>query len=421
VHGLANVAQLSVHLGDRAANRRRAGLAHALKLSNIGMIGYPAAMGAVAHPRFAMNIGLDLRPALSKPTGVGCYALFLARQLPVVSPDMSFCFFSASLRQRFPAMSWPQNARLVDRRIPVRALNFFWNRLGWPPLDTLIGGSLDLVHSPHPLIVPGRRARHIVTLHDLFVDKHPDLTRAEIHRDYVPLVRQHVQRADGVICVSEYTASEARLLLDIPNEKIAVIPNGIDPVFRTPIAEDEVERVLHRRRLPRGAILFVGTEEKRKNLVTLAMAYLGLARRRPNVPPLVLVGPGSYWAQPGPPQIRATGYLETSEIRALMSASAMLVLPSLEEGFGLPVAEAMAAGLPVVCSQGSALEEVAGDAATLVNPLDTESIASGIERLLDDRQRVAAQREKGLSRSAQYDWAIAARKTVEFYRKVLRR
>ncbi|MBN2369731.1 MAG: glycosyltransferase family 4 protein [Vicinamibacteria bacterium] len=368
-----------------------------------------------------MNIGLDLRPALSKPTGVGSYALFLARQLPIVATDMSFVFFSASLRQRFPVMSWPPNARLVDRRIPVRVLNYAWNRIGWPPLDRLIGGGLDLVHSPHPLIVPGKRARHVVTLHDLFFYKHPEMTRAEIHRDYVPFVRRHVQRADGVICVSEHTASEARLLLDIPPEKIAVIPNGIDPVFRSPITEEDAERVLRRRRLPRGAILFVGTEEKRKNLVTLAMAYLGLARRRPNVPPLVLVGPGSYWAQPGPPQIRATGYLETSEIRALMSVSTMLVLPSLEEGFGLPVAEAMAAGLPVVCSRGSALEEVAGDAATLVNPLDTESIASGIERLLDDHRHTAELREKGLARSMQFDWNIAARKTAEFYRKVLAR
>jgi alpha-1,3-rhamnosyl/mannosyltransferase len=119
------------------------------------------------------------------------------------------------------------------------------------------------------------------------------------------------------------------------------------------------------------------------------------------------------------PQIRAVGYLETSEIRALMAASAALVLPSLEEGFGLPVVEAMAAGLPVVCSRGSALEEVAGDAATLVNPLDTRSIADGIDRILDDPARAAKQRAMGLERSRQFDWDIAAARTLEFYRRVL--
>ena len=83
--------------------------------------------------------------------------------------------------------------------------------------------------------MPGKRAKQVVTLHDLFFLKHPDMTEAEIRRDYVPLVREHVRRADGVICVSEYTASEARLLLDVPPQKIAVIPNGVDPIYRVPL------------------------------------------------------------------------------------------------------------------------------------------------------------------------------------------
>src|SRR5262245_10792387 len=332
-----------------------------------------------------MNIGFDLRPSLSKPTGVGSYVLALATRLPALAPDLRFHFFSASLKDRYPARDWPANVRLIDARIPVRALNLAWNRLGWPPLDRFVGASLQLVHSPHPLIVPGGKgAKHVVTLHDLFFLKHPEMTEAEIRRDYAPLVKEHVKRADGVICVSSHTAAEARLLLDVPAEKIAVIPNGVDPAYREAAPPEEVEAVLSRRRLPRGALLYIGSEEKRKNLVNLAMAYMGLARRRPRTPPLVLVGPGSYWAQGGSamgPQIRATGYLETREIRSLMAASAALVLPSLEEGFGLPVAEAMAAGLPVVCSRGAALEEVAGGAATLVNPIDAGSIASGIEKL----------------------------------------
>jgi glycosyltransferase involved in cell wall biosynthesis len=202
-----------------------------------------------------------------------------------------------------------------------------------------------------------------------------------------------------------------------------VIPNGVDPLYREAASPEEVDAVLARRRLPRGALLYVGSEEKRKNLVNLAMAYMGLAHRRRRVPPLILVGPGSHWGQGGAiaggTQIHATGYLETREIRAVMAASAALVLPSLEEGFGLPVAEAMAAGLPVVCSRGSALEEVAGGAATLVNPLDTNSIATGIEKLLDDPKRAEEQRRAGLERSRQFDWDKAAAQTLAFYRRVL--
>jgi glycosyltransferase involved in cell wall biosynthesis len=342
--------------------------------------------------------------------------------MPRLAPQDRFFYFSASLRDRYPIREWPENVKLADRRLPVRLMNLAWNRLQWPPMDHLVGASLDLVHSPHPLIVPGRKARHIVTIHDLFFLKQPDMTEAEIRRDYVPLVRDHVRRADGVICVSGYTASEARLLLDVPPERIRVIPNGVDPAYREPITPAEVDAVLARRRLPRGGILYVGTEEKRKNLVNLAMAYMGLARRRSRLPPLILVGPGSGWAQGGSivgPQILATGYLETREIRALMAASALLVLPSLEEGFGLPVAEAMAAGLPAVCSRGSALEEVAGGAATLVDPLNTKSIADGIERVLDDPDLAAAQRQKGLEESRKFDWDVTATKTLEFYREVL--
>src|SRR5713101_103743 len=396
-------------------------LAHAARASCARRVA-AVEVGAVIIARSRMNFGLDIRPSLSKPTGVGSYVLALAQRLPEIAPEDRFYFFSASLRERYPRRTWPDNVKVVDRRLPVRALNYAWNRLEWPPLDRVVGAPLDLVHSPHPLLIPARKARHVVTLHDLFFMKHPDMTEAEIRRDYVPLVREHVRRADGVICSSEHTASEARLLLEIEPRKMAVIPLGVDPAYRLPISDEAVDAILARRRLPRGALLYLGTDEKRKNLVNLAMAYIGLAGRRSGLPPLVMVGPGSEWAQGGTisgPQIRATGYLETREVRALMAASLALVLPSLEEGFGLPVVEAMAAGLPVVCSRGSALEEVAGDAATFVNPLDTRSIADGIETVLDDPEQRRRQSRLGLERSKQFDWDIAAAKTLEFYRRVL--
>jgi glycosyltransferase involved in cell wall biosynthesis len=313
--------------------------------------------------------------------------------------------------------------RLVDRRLPVRGLNAAWNRLAWPSLDRLVGTALDLVHSPTPLLIPSRKGKRVVTVHDLFFLKHPDMVEGEVRRDFVTLVRDHVRRADGVLCVSEYTASEARRLLDVPDEKIAVTPHGIDPVYRTAPDDEQVDETLRRLRLPRGGLLYVGSGEKRKNLVTLVMAYLTLARRR-RLPPLVLAGPGSDWAQGGSrvgPQILATGYLDKPDVRALMAASALLVLPSLEEGFGLPVVEAMAAGLPVVCSSGSALAEVAGDAACLVDPHDVNGLAHAVERLLDDRPLAEEMRRRGLERSRRFDWDESARKTLAFYRKVLGR
>jgi glycosyltransferase involved in cell wall biosynthesis len=371
-----------------------------------------------------MHFGLDVRPSLSRPTGVGTYVLGLLQRLPRLAPEDRFTYFSASVKERYPPGNWPGNVRLVDRRLPVRGLNFVWNRLGWPSLDRLVGASLDLVHSPQPLLVPCRRGKHIVTIHDLFFLKHPDMVEGEVRRDYVALVRSHVLKADGVLCVSEYTAAEARRLLQVPDEKIAVTPHGIDPIFQQEPEPSDVEQRLHRLGLPRGGILYLGSDEKRKNLVTLVMAYLALARRRPGVPPLVLVGPGSQWAQGGSrigPQIRATGYLDREDVRALMSSSALLVLPSLEEGFGLPVVEAMAAGLPVVCSAGSALSEVAGDAALLVEPRDANALARSVDRVLDDTAFASDLRRRGRERCRLFDWDKTAAQTLAFYRKVLGR
>jgi glycosyltransferase involved in cell wall biosynthesis len=154
------------------------------------------------------------------------------------------------------------------------------------------------------------------------------------------------------------------------------------------------------------------------------MAYLSLARRRREVPPLVLVGPGSQWAQGGSrigPQIRATGYLDQRDVRAVMASASLLVLPSLEEGFGLPAIEAMAAGLPVVCSAGSALSEVAGSAALLFDATDVNALTQTIDRLLDDAKLAADLRRRGLERSRDFDWEKTAALTLAFYRKVLGR
>jgi len=370
-----------------------------------------------------MEFGLDVRPSLSRPTGVGTYVLGLAERLPGLAPEDRFTYFSASFKERYPERPWPSNVRLVDRRIPVRGLNAAWNRFGWPPLDRLVDRSLDLVHSPTPLLIPCKRGRRIVTLHDLFFLKHPDMVEGETRRDFVTLVRDHVKRADGVICVSEYTAGEARRLLAVPDDKIAVTPHGVDPAFREEPPPSRVDEMLRRLRLPRGGILYVGSAEKRKNLVSLVMGYMALARRR-RLPPLVLAGPGSDWAQGGSqvgPQIFATGYLGRADVRSLMAASAALVLPSLEEGFGLPVVEAMAAGLPVVCSRGSALAEVAADAASLVDPYDTNGLFHALERVIEDRPLAAELRRRGLERSRAFEWSTTASRTLAFYRQVLGR
>jgi glycosyltransferase involved in cell wall biosynthesis len=367
-----------------------------------------------------MRVALDVRPALSRPTGVGVYIGALAAALPRLDPSSRFTLFTASLRERWSHPLAGPNVDLVDRHIPVRALNLAWNRLSWPPIEMLCGRDFDLVHSPHALLTPVRNAKRIISIHDLFFFKHKELTGGEIRRDYAPLVLDHAQRADGIICPSEHTAREVEQLLKVPRERICVTPYGLDEAFRREPSAGQVEGVLRDLNVPRGSILYVGSEEKRKNLEGLIRAHAALAAKGPGVPPLVLVGPDVSRSRPkGGARVISTGYLQTHEIRCLMSASACLVLASFEEGFGFTVVEAMAAGLPVICSRGSSLSEVAGSAAEFVEPRDTGAIVNALALVLTNKDRAHELRSLGLEQSKRFNWNRTAEATLAFYRKVL--
>ena len=368
-----------------------------------------------------MRVALDVRPALSRPTGVGVYIGALAGLLPRLDPQSRFTLFSSSLRERWTHPLAGPNVDLVDRRVPVQILNLAWNRLSWPPLEMLCGREFDIAHSPHALLTPTRRARQIISIHDLFFFKHPEMTGGEIRRDYADLVGNHARRAAGIICPSEHTARDVERLLNVPRERIAVTPYGVDEAFRREPSEGQVSGVLERLNIPRGAILYVGSDEKRKNLDGLIAAYQALAAKLPDIAPLVLVGPhaGHSSGRPGGPRVVATGYLPTHEIRCLMSASACLALVSLEEGFGFTVIEAMAAGLPVVCSRGSSLSEIAGPAAEFADSRDQQAIVAALGKVLTNSERARELRTLGFERSKLFDWNQTAEMTLAFYRKVL--
>ena len=224
-----------------------------------------------------MRILIDYRPALHQPTGVGEHIHNLSQAIVAESAhqsNVSITLFSSSLRHRLP-INIVDNAHIVDRRIPVRCLNWLWHHAEWPSIE-LLAGTFDIAHSPHPLLIPSKLAACFVTIHDLYFLNHPNHTSGEIRTDYPKLAEQHAIRADGVIVPSHYTASLVHNQLGIPKERIILCANGA-PTW-TPRSAPAYE----------GHILFVGSIEPRKNLSTLLRAYRSLISHRPHTPDLVL-------------------------------------------------------------------------------------------------------------------------------------
>lgn len=365
-----------------------------------------------------MRIVIDYRPALRARTGVGEHIHQLTGALARTGKD-EITAFSSSWKDRVPtglAAELP-GVRIVDRRIPVAALNASWHRLGWPPIEALAGGEFDVAHSPHPLLLPSRAAAQVVTIHDLYFLTHPERTSAEIRRDYSALVRAHAHRADRIIVVSRVVAAEVQRVLGIAAERISVCPNGA-PEWKRPAAAVNAD----------GYLLFVGTIEPRKNVRGLLDAYARLLARRPNVPQLVIAGTidgdggGLLAALKQPPlagHVEYRGYVPADEREALFKGAQAFVLPSFDEGFGIPALEAMSAGVPVVVSHRGALPEVVGDAGLFIDPDDAESLAAALERLISDPVLRASCARRGLDRAQQFTWAQTARDVRRAYEDAL--
>ena len=394
-----------------------------------------------------MRALIDYRAALRDRTGVGEYTHELVRALLAAFPPddahhptagsgqraiaapprLDLTLFSSSWKDRLKPAADLAGAATVDRRVPVRVLNYAWHRLQWPPAEEIAGGAFDLTHSMHPLMLPARNAAHVVTVHDLDFLAHPERTRAEIRRDYPALARDHARRADAVIVISHFTAREVERHLGVDAGRIAVCPPGAPdwkPRERPPAS---------------GYLLCVGTLEPRKNIGGLLDAFewmLETVSHRSaseggnGVPELVLAGRATdeagAWLEriARPPlagRVRHIGYVDPARRPALYEGARLLVQPSLNEGFGLTALEAMTMGVPVAASDRGALPEVLGDAGPLFDPEDPVEIGAEILRMIDDDAFAGACAAKGVVRAREYSWGRTAHKVYAAYELAIER
>jgi glycosyltransferase involved in cell wall biosynthesis len=370
-----------------------------------------------------MRILVDYRPALRARTGVGEYTHEMVRAYAAAHAAAGdrVTLFSSSWRDRpDPELADELGVDVIDRRLPVRVLNYLWHRAEWPKVE-MLAGAFDVAHSAHPLLMPAREAAQVVTIHDLFFLASPERTRGEIRRDYPQLAAAHARRADAIITSSLHVRQLVCSQLGAEAERVYVCPPGA-PAWR---------RLGHEARAPLdGSILFLGTLEPRKNLGVLLDAYETLAQRMSAVPRLVLAGAAAPEAAPWlerisrPPlqgHVVHFGYVPDHPREGMYAGARVLVLPSLDEGFGLPVLEAMAAGVPVIVSNRGSLPEVVGDAGIIVEPDDVEGMAAAIARVVLEPAWAAERGRASLERARAFTWTTTAATLQRAYRDAVAR
>lgn len=374
-----------------------------------------------------MRIGFDIRPFLKQATGVGVYYKNLLSALAAIDHKNTYFLFSSSLKDRFPRDGLPSFSRrkFRDMRYPVRMLNYLWRSWQWPALDSFFREDLDLTHSPIPLILP-TKGKKIVTVYDLFFMEHPHLVGREAGKVFRGRIGDSLKEADGILTISQFVKIQILDRFGIEERKIRAIHLGVDAAFSESPAEETLKNVKQKYALPPSFLLFVGNIDPRKNLPRLieALALLGRGKKRI---PLVIAGRrgrdyrsvlDSIRRHALESQVYLLDFLPLLDLRVLYRLATALVLPSLSEGFGLPVVEAMASGLPCVLSRAPALPEIAQQAALFFDPQSAEDMAQAIGLLVADEELRADLIAKGRRRAVEFSWERTAEETLLFYKTI---
>lgn len=367
------------------------------------------------------TIGIDATYTVDRqPSGVAVYSRRLIESLATLkSPHRFFvCYRLSRFGQR--------REFLRRENLPGREASEFSVHLFQEPLTFWLPHQIELFHSLAQRPPAFRFKREVVTVHDIFPLTSRDYSSPDFQRKFKALLLEAVKRAVCVITPSQYTADQLVKHGGLGKEKLRIIPEGVDLPLALMASE---ERAREREQLVgkgNELVLCVGVLQTRKNILNALRALQFL----PDSYRLVLVGGDGYGSETIHEFIRREklasrvlrlGHVSRDRLASLYQAASVLLFPSLEEGFGLPVLEAMAHGLPVVASRASSLPEVGGDAALYLDPHDPRDIAEKVRRAVEDRDLRERMVSTGLARAREFTWHRTAEKTLEVYEEVLRR
>ncbi len=370
------------------------------------------------------------------PGGIGTYVRRLVPALAEAEPSLRITLFHARFERpgrgtspaparghREAPEAWMRDLWTEELPQGIRTLYPAWAALGRPALPPELG-SLDLLHAPSPSAVPppGPRQRLVVTVHDLAFVTRPEAFPRRWRLQFRAGLRRAVRSAAALVAISESTARDLIGVSGATPDRVHVIPLAA----ALPSSTLDVDAVVGRYRIPRPYALYAGTLDPRKNLPRLIRAYRRVAAAgAPHA--LAIVGPLGWRPGPllqelqpaAPGRVVLTGRIPAADLDALYRGADAFVYPSLYEGFGLPVLDALARGVPTVVSSSSSLPEVVGDAALQVDPLSESDLAAALSRVLDDRALAERLSREGRTRAATFSWDKTARGTLDVYRSIL--
>jgi glycosyltransferase involved in cell wall biosynthesis len=378
------------------------------------------------------KIVIDIGAVLYKPYGVGIYIKSLLEGIyKSNNNEYEYVLFSNSWKNKPP--QWAiEIAKTSDRfgiyhiKFPVKASNFLLKYLKLPKFDDIIN-NIDILFSPHSLPLPTKNAKRIITIHDLNYLDHPEFKIDDL---YEKITIKKAKLADQIITSSKFSKERIINLLKIDDEKINVIYGAPDSEFKPIPDRSKINEVLRNYGInPPSYILYVGAPVKRKNLITLFKAFSIIRSGETSKYKLVLLGvtPEEAFKLRKENNIEniddgiiALGYLDRNDVAIIYNAAKLMVFPSLYEGFGIPILEAMACGVPVITTKLASIPEIAGDAAFYVeNPLDHKELADSITKLLSNIELWNFYKEKGLDRGKCFSWEESARELIEVFEKSL--
>ena len=370
-----------------------------------------------------MRIGIDYTAAVRQGAGIGRYTRELVRALAELDQGNDYVLFAAAGGQRLADAGWPSDFQMRSAPLSDRALAILWHRLRLPIWVELATGAVDIFHSPDFVLPPVRRARTLVTVHDLSFIHYPQCADANLRAYLNKVVPRSVHRADLILADSQSTKDDLVELLGVESDKIEVVYPGVEKRFHPIEDQTLLEEVRNRYYLPSRFILSLGTLQPRKNFARLIEAYSLLVTHYPFLQ-LVIAG-GKGWLYE---EIFATveqlgleekvifpGFVADGDLPALYNLADLFVFPSLYEGFGLPPLEALACGRPVITSDASSLPEVTGGAGLMVEAIDVEALAEAMKRVLEDKTLREGMIARGLEQAGKFTWEKAAVKLLNLY------